>query len=185
MESEDSGSDSSTTEAIDPTTVPYGFGRNMDPSTVLAHFPLLAATPENKQKYVEKTAGMFWHFMSDYHQERLLCENNGTAWQHDAALHERVYQTQLLTMAFLDGHYHTPALVIETFNNYQKGAVIHLALRRLKELYPTSVKANMDEIFIWPYHKHGPWLIDNGFEVDFIERRLNTTLPVAMATTQE
>ena len=69
-------------------------------------------------------------------------ENNGTTWQHDAALHEGVYQTQLLTMAFLDGHYHTPALVIETFNNYQRGAVIHLALRRLKELYPTSVKAS-------------------------------------------
>ena len=67
----------------------------------------------------------------------------------------------------------------------KRGAVIHLALRRLQELYPTFVKASMDDIFVWLYHKHGPWLIDQGFEVDFIERRLNTTLPVAMTTTQE
>ncbi len=118
------------------------------------------------------------HLMFDYHNERLACENNGTTWQRDDALHETIYQTQLLTMAFQDGHYCTPALVIETINNFQRGAVIHLAIQRLKDIYPWMIKENMDQILTWLYHKHGLWLQNQGFQVSFIEQRLNTRLPM-------
>ena len=119
--------------------------------------------------------------MLDYHNENLACEDHGTPWQPDDALHETVYQTQLLTTAFYDGHYRTPALV----NNFQRGAVVHLAIKNLKDMYPWMTKDSMDQIFTWLFYKHGPWLREQGCQLSFIERRLNTRLPVtATAVTQ-
>lgn len=107
---------------------------------------------------------MFYHLMADYHNEPLACESNRTIWRRDDALHETIYQTQLLTMAFQDGHYHTPALAMETINNFQRGAVIHLAIQRVKGIYPLMIKENMDQIHKWLYHKHGPWLQNQGLK---------------------
>ena len=149
MSSTDSDSDSSTTEANETPA------RVSDPSTVLARFPLPAATPDQRQAYIEKTADMFYHLMFDYHNEGLVCENNRTTWRRDDALHETIYQTQLLTMTFQDGHYHPPALVIETINNFQRGAVIHLAIQRLKDIYPMMIKASIDHILTWLYQDLG------------------------------
>ena len=97
----------------------------------------------------------------------------GTQWQPDDALHETVYQTQLLTMAFLNGHYRTPALVIETINNFQRRAVVQLAIQNLKDLYPLVVKENLEQIFIWLSYKHAPILRHTGQPLDFIVQRLN------------
>ena len=168
----DSSSDSSSTTEVAPVPAP-----RRDAPTVLARFPLPDCTPQRHQEYVEKTADMFYHLMLDYHNEKLACENNGTTWQRDDALHETVYQTQLLTMAFYDGNYRTPALVIETINNFQRGAVVHLAIKNLKDMYPWMTKDSMDQIFTWLFHKHGPWLRKQGFQLSFIEHRLNTRLP--------
>ena len=116
---------------------------------------------------------MFYHLIFDYHQEKKACEDHGTQWQPDDALHETVYQTQLLTMAFLDGHYRTPALVIETINNFQRRAVVQLAIQNLKDLYPLVVKENLEQIFIWLFYKHAPILRHTGQPLDFIVQRLN------------
>ena len=123
----DSSSDSSTT--TDAATY-------RDAPTTLLRFPLPECTHSQFRNYLEKTADMFHHLIFDYHQEKKACEDHGTQWQPDDALHETAYQTQLLTMAFLDGHYRTPALVIETINNLQRRAVVQLAIKNLKDLYP-------------------------------------------------
>ncbi len=38
-------------------------------------------------------------------------------------------------------------------------------------------KDSMDQIFTWMFYKHGPWLRKQGFQLSFIEYRLNTRLP--------
>ena len=103
-------------------------------------------------------------------------EEHGTQWQPDDALHETVYQTQLLTMAFLDGHYRIPALVIETINNLQRRAVVQLAMQNLKDLYPLAVKENLEQIFVWLFYKHAPLLRHQELPLDFIAHRLNIPL---------
>ena len=174
MSMTDTSSDSSSTTEAAPVHAPY-----RDAPTTLLRFPLPVCTPHQLQEYVEKTAAMFYHLMLDYHNERLAGEKHGTLWHPDDALHETVYQTQLLTMAFLDGHYRTPALVIETINNFQRRAVVQIAIKNLKDLYPWVVKDSLEQIFIWLFYKHGPWLRDQGLQLSFIEHRLNTRLAAA------
>ena len=169
---------SSTTEE-DLTLSPH-----RDAPTVLARFPLPACTPQRHHEYVEKTADLFYHLILNYHQERSICENNGATWQQDDLLHETVYQTQLLTMALYDGHYRTPALVIETIQNFQRGAVIRLAIKNLKDLYPWMSKDSLTQIFIWLFYRHGPTLRQQGFSLTFIEHRLHTRLPITETTIQ-
>ena len=79
-------------------------------------------------------------------------------------------------MAFLDGHYRIPALVIETINNLQRRAVVQLAIKNLKDLYPLVVKDSLEQIFIWLFYKHAPMLRHQGLPHDFIAHRLNTRL---------
>ena len=122
-----SGSDSSSTTEV----APY-----RDAPTTLLRFPLPSCTPLQFHDYLTKTADM----ILDYHNERKACEEHGTQWQPDDALHETVYQTQLLTMAFLDGHYRTPALVIETINNFQRRAVVQLAILLVTPPFITSIR---------------------------------------------
>ena len=159
-----SSSDSSiTTEEI----------THRDAPTTLLRFPLPECTPYQFQEYLEKTADMFYHLIFDYHKEKKACEDHGTQWHLDDALHETVYQTQLLTMAFLDGHYCIPALVIETINNLQRGAVVQLAIKNLKDLYPLVVTDSLEQVFMWLFYKHAPLLRHQGRPLDFITRRLN------------
>ena len=91
MSMSDSSSDSSTT--TDAATY-------RDAPTTLLRFPLPECTHSQFRNYLEKTADMFHHLIFDYHQEKQACEDHGTQWQPDDALHETAYQTQLLTMAF-------------------------------------------------------------------------------------
>ena len=174
MSTTDDSSDSSTT--IEAVTY-------RDAPTTLLRFPLPECTPYRFQEYLEKTADMFYHLIFDYHHEKKACEDHGTQWQPDDALHETVYQTQLLTMAFLDGHYRTPALVIETINNFQRRAVVQLAIQNLKNLYPSMVKENLEQIFIWLFYKHAPLLRHTGQPLDFIVQRLNIRLDTDDLTT--
>ena len=172
MSMTDNGSDSSsTTEAA-----PY-----RDAPTTLLRFPLPVCTPYQFHEYLEKTADMFYRLILDYHNERKACEEHGTQWHPDDALHETVYQTQLLTMAFLDGHYRIPALVIETINNLQRRAVVQLAITNLKDLYPLVVKGSLEQIFIWLFYKHAPLLRHQGLPLDFIAHRLNIPLDAVEA----
>ena len=145
-----------------------------DAPTILLRFPLPECTPFRVHEYLEKTADMFYRLIFDYHQEKKACED-----QPDDALHETVYQTQLLTMAFLDGHYRTPALVIETVNNLQRRAVVQLAIQNLKDLYPFMVKENLEQIFVWLFYKHAPILRHTGEPLDFIVQRLNISADTA------
>ena len=150
-----------------------------DAPTILLRFPLPECTSFRFHEYLEKTADMFYRLIFDYHQEKKACEDHGTQWQPDDALHETVYQTQLLTMAFLDAHYRTPALVIETVNNLQRRAVVQLAIQNLKDLYPFMVKENLEQIFIWLFYKHAPILRHTGQPLDFIVQRLNISADTA------
>ena len=150
-----------------------------DAPTILLRFPLPECTPFRFHEYLEKTADVFYRLIFDYHQEKKACEDHGTQWQPDDALHETVYQTQLLTMAFLDGHYRTPALVIETVNNLQRRAVVQLAIQNLKDLYPFMVKENLEQIFVWLFYKHAPILRHTGQPLDFIVQRLNISADTA------
>ena len=164
MSMSDSSSDSSTT--TDAATY-------RDAPTTLLRFPLPECTHSQFRNYLEKTADMFHHLIFDYHQEKKACEDHGTQWQPDDALHETAYQTQLLTMAFLDGHYRTPALVIETINNLQRRAVVQLAIKNLKDLYPLVVKENLEQIFTWLFYKHAHTLRQQRRPLEFIVQRLN------------
>ena len=164
MSMTDSSSDSSTTTEA---------ATYRDAPTTLLRFPLPECTPSQFNNYLEKTADMFHHLIFDYHQEKKACEEHGTQWQPNDALHETAYQTQLLTMAFLDGHYRTPALVIETINNLQRRAVVQLAIKNLKDLYPLVMKENLEQIFIWLFYKHAPTLRQQRRPLDFIVQRLN------------
>ena len=150
-----------------------------DAPTILLRFPLPECTSFRFHEYLEKTADVFYRLIFDYHQEKKACEDHGTQWQPDDALHETVYQTQLLTMAFLDGHYRTPALVIETVNNLQRRAVVQLAIQNLKDLYPFMVKENLEQIFVWLFYKHAPILRHTGQPLDFIVQRLNISADTA------
>ena len=177
MSTTDSSSDSEILGVIgsaNSDTVTY-----RDAPTILLRFPLPECTPFRVHEYLEKTADMFYRLISDYHQEKKACEDHGTQWQPDDALHETVYQTQLLTMAFLDGHYRTPALVIETVNNLQRRAVVQLAIQNLKDLYPFMVKENLEQIFVWLFYKHAPILRHTGEPLDFIVQRLNISADTA------
>ena len=164
MSMTDSSSDSSTTTEA---------ATYRDAPTTLLRFPLPECTPYQFHEYLEKTADMFYHLIFDYHQEKKACEDHGTQWHPDDALHETVYQTQLLTMAFLDGHYRIPALVIETINNFQRRAVVQLAIQNLKDLYPLVVKDSLEQIFVWLFYKHAPLLRHQRRPLDFIVHRLN------------
>ena len=165
-----STSDSSTTSSSMNTTPGPPSLRN--PATVLARFPLARPTPDFVQMYLDKTADMFYNLIFDYNNERTTCEDAGITWEPDESLHETAFQTQLLTQAFLDGHYRTPALCIETVDNFQPYSVICLAIDQLKGLYPRWHKEDMEEIFRWLYQKHEARLRRQGVDLDFIEHRL-------------
>ena len=85
----------------------------------------------------------------------------------------------------MDTIYRTPALVIETINNLQRRAVVQIAIKNLKDLYPWVVKDSLEQIFIWLFCKHGPWLRDQGLELSFIEHRLNIRLDAAETSHKE
>ena len=172
----------SSTDLSSTTEEDFVLLLHRDAPTVLARFPLPACTPQRHHEYVEKTAVLFYRLILNYHNEKSICENNGTTWQQDDLLQETAYQTQLLTMALYDGHYRTPALVIETIQNFQRGEVIRLAIKNLKDLYPWMIKDSLTQIFIWLFYRHGPMLRQQGLSLTFIDYCLHTRLPITETT---
>ena len=125
---------------------------------------------------------IFFQFMMAYHLTQVHKNKKETLLLTTVLYMNccRLSLTQLLTMAFFEGHYRPAALVLETVNNcdlIDRAPVIRLAIQQLKTLYSHVDIASIETIAIWLFQKHGGWLQKDGRDLQLIEIRLQTSLP--------
>ena len=138
------------------------------PQTILDQWYIPPDTPEQRLHYYDRAADVYQEVDSDDEPITLL---------HDEELHEALYQVQLVTMAFQDGHYRTAAFVLDTakeFRNLNDINVMLLAFTNLRELYAHVPRESDRHIANWLFRYHGHRM---HLRINFISRYLRMPIP--------
>ena len=128
--------------------------------------------------YLSRVAEMFYVTMTGQHDEHEVRRRFRGGEIPSDAVHETLYQLQLLTQALMDGHYQVAAEMMELANmDDVNERQIQTVIRRLKDIYIDTARGSFSDIGYWLYTKHGEYLRSVGRNMDEIEDRLGIVRP--------
>lgn len=128
---------------------------------------------EQRMVYLARVAEMFYVTMTGQHDEYEVRRRFRGGEIPSDAVHETLYQLQLLTQALMDGHYQVAAEMMELANmDDVSERQILTVIRRLKDTYIDTARGSFNDIGNWLYTKHGGYLRSVGRDLSELEDRL-------------
>ena len=120
---------------------------------------------------------MFYVTMTGQHDEHEVRRRFRGGEIPSDAVHETLYQLQMLTQALMDGHYQVAAEMMELANmDDVNERQIQTVIRRLKDTY-IDTRGSFNDIGYCLCAKHGEYLRSVGRNLDEIEDRLGVVRP--------
>ena len=149
------------------------------PQSILDQWYIPPDTPEQRLHYYDRAADVYYDLIFDltelWDSQETDSDDETITLLHDEEIHGALYQLQLVTMAFQDGHYRTAALVLDTpreFRNLTDINVVLLAFTNLRELYAHIPRESDRRIANWLFRYHGHRMHLRDLQINFISRYL-------------
>ena len=144
------------------------------PQMVLDQWYIPPDTPEQRLQYYDRAADVLYDLINDltdlWDSQETDSDDEPITLFHDEEIHAALYQIQIVTTAFQDGHYRAAALVLDIareFRNLTDINVMLLAFSNLRELYTHVPRESDRRISIWLFRHH----------INFISRYLRVPIP--------
>ena len=135
--------------------------------------PIPPCSDDQRITYLTQVAEMFYVTITGQHDEFEVRRRFRGGEISTEAVHETLFQLQLLTRALMDGYYQVAAEMMELsrIDDVTEHQVLS-AIRRLKDTYVGIVRSPFNEIGHWLYTKHEEYLRSVGRNLTVIEEIL-------------
>ena len=155
------------------------------PQMVLDQWYIPADTPEQRLQYYDRAADVLYDLINDltdpWDSQETDSDDEPITLFHDEEIHAALYQIQIVTTAFQDGHYRAAALAFDIareFRNLSDINVMLLAFSNLRELYTHVPRESDCRISSWLFRHHGHRMHLRDLQINFISRYLRVPIPV-------